>query len=683
MKKTYLARRSPFLHHFLVWMACLVGYSVPGQGQIEPRSKLPEPKPQTPATLNIYAIDTLQHKPIQPMSVDSMALIHSLATIKASSVSDSMLQQRDSVFYSRLKTRMYKHRLTRQLYDAVFQDVYNSRARTGEVNQIEVNPFRIFEGKIIGDIYIRRLGVFGQTVYDTLRKPANWVERTGNRLHFNTREHVIRNSYLLFRQGDALDPNVLRDNERLLRTTSIFHDARILVLPRPGSKQFVDVYVITQDVWSLLPNGGFGGLNSFSLGFDQLNFRGLGHQLFAQVAYSGADPRQKLEYQARYRIPFIGKTFTTAEASMLYLRDLKQAAIKLYRPFLTPDMKYAGAIELNHTQINNRLVTRNDSVVLVPLSYNYSDIWIGRSFRLFYKQQDTEEKGRSRLVVALRNTSYTYSRRPDVTADTNQIYQDSRTTLFSVGFSRRKYVRDVLIYGFGRTEDVPIGETIAAIAGFDNAELGQRLYTGLNFSQGKYVRHLGYVYGLVNVGGYVRNNRIEQGVFSLESNYFSQLMKTKWGNMRHFFNTRYTTGIGRFDNEYITLASNGSGINTDGIGINSDVLRGTKRWFINYENILFSRLNLIGFRVAFITFVNLGLTSFPERPLLSGPLYQGYGIGFRLRNENLTFNSFQIRLAYYPNIPGNTLPFRQAFEGIPTLRLRDFDLSAPQIIPYR
>ena len=206
---------------------------------------------------------------------------------------------------------------------------------------------------------------------------------------------------------------------------------------------------------------------------------------------------------------------------------------------------------------------------------------------------------------------------------------------------------------------------------------------GLNFSQGKYVRRLGYLYGLVNLGGYIRKNSIEQGIFSFESNYFSPLMKTKWGNMRHFLNTRFTTGINRFDNEYLTLSSSGSGINTDGIGINSDALRGTKRFLINYENILFSRLSLIGFRVAVITFANIGLISFSNQAFLSGPFYQGYGIGFRLRNENLTFNSFQIRLSYYPNIPGNTIPFRQAIEGIPTLRLRDFDLSAPQLVPYR
>ncbi|MDB5242104.1 MAG: hypothetical protein JWP57_2729 [Spirosoma sp.] len=621
-------------------------------------------------------VDTTQHK-AEKGATDSLATPYSTAT------ADSILMQRDSIFYTRLKTSMYKRRLTRQLYDAVFRDVYNSRVHTGEVNKIEVNPFMPFAGRIIGTIYIRRLGVFGQSVYDTLRQSGNWLERTANRVHVNTRENVIRRSYLLFKEGDEVSPNVMRDNERLLRTTSIFHDARILIMPREGSRQFVDVYVITQDVWSLLPTGGVGALNRFSVGFEQRNFRGLGHQLYSQIAYDGNDRRQRAEYRGRYVVPFIGKTFLTAQANLLYLRDLKQASVQLYRPFLTPDTKYAGSIEINHTNVNNRIITRDDSVVLVPLRYNYSDVWFGRSFRLFSGRSDSDEKGRSRLIIAVRNINYEYTSRPSVTADTNQLYQDSRTTLFSLGFSRRKYTRDVLIYGFGRTEDVPVGESVAGVVGFDNAELGQRLYTGLNFSQGKYVRQVGYLYGLISFGGYLRAHRMEQGVLSLESNYFSPLMNTRWGNLRHFFNTRFTTGIGRFDNEYISLGNNGSRLNTDGIGINSDALRGTRRWLINYENILFSRLSLAGFRVAVSTFANLGLVSFPDQPLLGGPLYQGYGIGFRLRNENLTFNSFQIRFSFFPNIPNNRTPFRYAFEDIPTLRFRDFDLSAPQITPYR
>jgi len=188
---------------------------------------------------------------------------------------------------------------------------------------------------------------------------------------------------------------------------------------------------------------------------------------------------------------------------------------------------------------------------------------------------------------------------------------------------------------------------------------------------------------LASIGGYVRSATVQQGVLSFESNYFSPLIPTGWGNMRQFINARYTTGINRFNNEYVSLSSSGSGINTDGIGINNDALRGTRRLVLNIENILFSKLNVVGFRIAFITFANLGMASFPDRPLLQSTLYQGYGIGFRLRNENLTFNSFQIRLSYYPNIPNNTIPFRQAFEGVPALRFRDFDQSAPQIIPYQ
>jgi hypothetical protein len=79
----------------------------------------------------------------------------------------------------------------------------------------------------------------------------------------------------------------------------------------------------------------------------------------------------------------------------------------------------------------------------------------------------------------------------------------------------------------------------------------------------------------------------------------------------------------------------------------------------------------------------MGLVSYSDRSLLAGPLYQGYGIGFRLRNENLTFNSLQIKFAYYPNLPNNAAALRYAFEGVPVLRLRDFDINSPQVTTFQ
>lgn len=620
-------------------------------------------------------VDSLRkaHRPAAD-SIPRRSPADSLATAYATAVADSVARTNDSLLYSSLKRKMYKHRLTHQLYDVLFREVYNSRV-TGEVAQIEVNPFQPFDGRIIGKIYIQRLGVFGASVYDTTRKAINWIERTGNKLHTNTRENVIRRSYLLFSEGDALNPTVLRDNERLLRRIGIFLDARILVVPRPGSKQFVDIYVVTQDVWSLLPDGGVGGLNSFQLALDQRNFQGLGQQLSNRINYDGNDPYQKLEYLGRYVNPYIGKTFLTGQIDFQLLRFQKVISAKLFRPFINPDTKWAGQVELGQYWLQNRVLVRPDSLIQFPLNYFYFDTWVGRSFPSPFKLGNPED--RARIVVAARLTTYNYGQRPQVRADTNQLYQDRRTTLFSIGYTQRRYIRDVLIYGFGRTEDVPWGSTISLVGGLERAELGERVYMGINVSRGQYIKKMGYLYGFLSTGSYYSSQGRQQTILSLETNYFSPLHKTGWGQMRHFFNTRLTLGADRFNNEYLYL--NGD----RGFGVNNDALIGTKRLLLSYENLLFSRINVLGFRVAFITFANLGMVSFPPQSLFAGPLYQGYGIGFRLRNEHLTFNSFQIRLAYYPNLPNNSAPLRSTFEGVPVLRFRDFDINSPQVIAFQ
>jgi hypothetical protein len=600
--------------------------------------------------------------------------IDSLITPYGLMLADSAERVRDSVRYTRLKQRMSKGKLTRELYNALFRDVYNSRP-SGEVNQIEVNPYKTYEGRVIGTIFIKRLGVFGASVYDTTRNAANWVEKVANKLHVNTRENVIRRSYLQFQEGDILNPTVLRDNERLLRNVGLFIDVRILVIPRPNSRQFVDVYVITQDVWSLLPDGGFSGFNNFQVGLDQRNFRGLGHQVFNRIGYNSTRPGQKTEYQGRYVIPYIGKTFLTGRADVVLLRDNKFVSAKVFRPFLNPDTKWAGQLELGRYWTNNRVTDRRDSILSFPLNYYYSDVWIGRSFPSPFLVKNPED--RARIVLAGRLTAYDYTRRPEVTADSNQLYQNRRSYIFSLGYSQRRYVRDVLIYGFGRTEDVPYGSLMSVVAGVEEAELGLRNYVGLSFSRGQYLRKIGYVYGLLNTGSYFRSGRREQSVINLETNYFSPLHRIKWGQMRHFINTTMTVGADRFNNEVINLNSNNI------FGAGGAGLFGTKRLIVDYENLLFSRVNIAGFRVAFLTFANLGLVSYPERSLLAGPLYQGYGLGFRLRNENLTFNSLQIRFTYYPNLPNNAAALRYAFEGVPVLRLRDFDINSPQVSTFQ
>lgn len=572
--------------------------------------------------------------------------------------------------------------LPQKLYGLVFRDIYNSTPTQGQVSAIEQNPHQAYEGRWIRKIFIHNLNVFGYSVYDTARRPDNWLDKVGNRLHTTTKERVIRRNFLFFEEGDVIDPEKIKDNERYLRQQPIFHDARIVIVPYPNAKDAVDVHVYAQDLWSLLPDGSASALDNFTVGIEQRNFMGRGHSFKNSFAYNGQDDRQRLEYSSRYLIPSFGKTFITGEGLLNAQRDQQRLIFKAFRPFLTPQMKYAGAIELGYNKLRLFEFQRNPTSGRLERRYFWSqyslfDAWIGRSFRLFFGDKQLRE--RARIVLSARHTRQTfYFRDREVTDSTNQLFQNTRPTLFSLGFSNRRYQRDLLIYGFGRTEDVPVGDLVALIYGNDNAELGKRQYIGLKFSRARYLK-IGYWYSLHNIGTYVKDGRSEQGVLSTEHSYFSPLhsIGTRW-YARHFINARFTWGFNRFENEFLNISGN------EGIqGITSDELRGTRKLVLGAESVFFSPINFLGFRIAPYVFTNIGWASFPSETLLFKRPFQSYGVGFRFRNENLTFNTFQLRLSYYVGIPDILPPLRIGGDGVAPLRFRDFDISAPEVVPFR
>ncbi|GAB3174037.1 hypothetical protein GCM10027291_31440 [Telluribacter humicola] len=570
---------------------------------------------------------------------------------------------------------MGKTKLSRHLYRLLFRDVYN-RGRVGEVSAIETNPFIPFEGLIIGSISIRQLDIFGESVYDTTRQ-GNRLERfISQHLHTNTRDRIIRNSFLLFNEGDLINAQQLKDNERLLRSNPTILDARILVTRRAESTWLADVVVLVQDVWSLNVSGGFAGFDHFNLGVDNINVGGYAHSHYNAIRWNAQDTLQRLQFRSIYTIPYIGKTFITGQASFIWERDLKQQSIRLSRPFLTVQTKYAGSFELGHARIQEykRPLEDRNSIISYPVAYNYFDVWIGRSFKL----PAISDQENTRFIVALRTNNYNYIQRPDVRADTNKIYWKRHATLASVGYSNRNYRRDVLIYGFGRTEDVPLGSLFALTVGRESTEFGQRGYGGVQYATANYLpRGLGYLHGMANIGSYFQAGKAQQGVLGGQLNYFSGLAPMGKSYFRQFVNIRYTYGINRDPLEYLNISRN------EGIrGVSSVYLIGTKRLTAGFESVLFSTRSILGFRIAYFLFSDLGLVT-SNGSLWKSPVYQGYGLGFRFRNENLTFNTFQVRVGFYPNIPDVHTPWRFEGGGISTLQLRDFDIAAPSILPLR
>ncbi|CAH0995429.1 hypothetical protein EMA8858_01551 [Emticicia aquatica] len=582
----------------------------------------------------------------------------------------------DSVMYAKLKQKLSKSKVGKQVYGTLFRDVYNTNSNKNEISQIEINPFDKYDGKVIGKIFIRKLEIFGPSVNDTTRK-GNRIEHFASKsFHYNTRETVIRKSFLLFKEGDKINPQTLKDNERLLRANPIIHDARILILERKDVSWVVDVLVITQDVWSINFDISGSSLNDFAFGVEDRNFQGRGHSLLNKITWRGNDPYQRFGWRSIYTVPYFGNSFITGQIKLINERDLTQYSAHIFRPFLTVETHNAGSLELGYAKVleyKKLFINGIDSSLVFPVSYFYSDAWLGHAFRL-----DASNRNKQ-LVVAIRRSNYEYRKRPEVRSDFNKIYWNRTTWLASVGFSNRNYQRDFLIYGYGRTEDVPVGNLFAFTLGTENTEFGNRNYAGIQFAKGKYLpSDKGYFYLLANAGTYLKQKATQQGVIGVQSFYFSRLMKIAKSQTRQFINIGLTYGINRDELDYLNISGK------DGIlGVNSEGLRGDKRLTFGYESVLFSHKSIVGFRVAYFGFVNLGLVSLKDKLLIESKLYQGYGVGLRLRNENLTFNTFQIRLGYYPNIPNISSAFRFAFDGSQPLKLRDFDISAPTILPLR
>ncbi|MCE6989439.1 hypothetical protein [Dyadobacter sp. CY323] len=585
---------------------------------------------------------------------------------------------RDSIRYTNLKVRMSKTKFSRAIYRLLFRDVYN-QGKVTEVKEIETNPFTEFEGMVIRKIYIRQLNILGESVYDTTRK-GNRLERfLSKSVHTNTREGIIRRSFLLFSEGDDIQARIFKDNERLLRSNKTIVDARIIVVPRKDVTWMADVVVLVQDAWSLNFGGGFTTFKKFNAKIEDINVRGTTHSQLTAIRWDAKDSIRKFQFRTIYTIPYIGKTFITGQASLIFERDIKEQSVRFYRRFLTNETKYAGAFDAGHTTLlqNKRRIDSTDvSIPLYPTEFNYYDIWLGRSFK--FPLRNSRLSQNSRIVVAARHNKYHFKERPAVAANLNKIYWNRSATLVSLGFSNRNYKRDVLIYGFGRTEDVPVGSLFAFTLGQENTEFGARGYTGVQYAIGKYLAHnLGYMYGIANMGTYIKNGAAQQGVINGQLNYISNLIPFRYSFFRQFATIRYTHGIRRDSVDYLNISGD-QGIR----GINNEQLIGTKRLTLGTETVFFSDKSLLGFRIAYFVFADIGLVN-GVNSLWDGPWFQGYGLGLRLRNENLTFNTIQLRVGYYANIPDNYSPWRFGANGNVPLRLRDFDISAPSIVPLQ
>jgi len=111
-------------------------------------------------------------------------------------------------------------------------------------------------------------------------------------------------------------------------------------------------------------------------------------------------------------------------------------------------------------------------------------------------------------------------------------------------------------------------------------------------------------------------------------------------------------------------------------GFDSRTLLGTKKAIVTLQTQSYSPWNVLGFRLnPFVSFT-AGVIGTEEHKLFESKLYTKIGVGLLIYNDYLIFNSFQLSLAFYPDIPdrGSNL-FRTNTIQNSDIVLPDFQVS--------
>ena len=575
---------------------------------------------------------------------------------------------RSAEFYQKIKEKLSKRKVTKELYDFLFRDTSKPKAPV-KTNTSPTDDFESYNGRRINKIFIKRLDPFGTQVTDTSRQAKDWFSKAGNNTHATTKEWVVKNN-LVVKEGDQVKPEVLRDAERILRSLSFIRDARVYIIPKKGKSE-VDLLVITKDVWNITGSASYSDPENFEFSVTDRNFLGLGYELENEFPYS-TDGKPNLGYLGTYRANNIKSTFITGELTLGRSFTFDRRGIEFYRNFITPETKYAGGIEIAQERIRNARVFE-DTTIFYNTRISFQDYWIGHSIII----NEDEDGSRTNFQIAASYANNNYIEKPTISRDTNQMYFDNYLRLLTFGIAKTKFDRSSLILGFGRTEDIPLGYLGEIILGRENNQYTARTYFGTIVSYGQYFDRLGYLRPTFSFGSFFEDKEFEQGVVKMNLSYFSFLYRIRRFNFRQFASLTYTYGIKRFDNEFIDI-NNRNGIR----GLDYTFLRGTKKIALNLETVAFTPLYLAGFRMAVYGFMDFAIIDDDRIRLLDNEMYQGYGVGLRFRNENLAFNTIQIRFAWYPKVPDTLSPTQFDFSGSQSLGLEGFRINRPQVIPF-
>ena len=577
------------------------------------------------------------------------------------------ISKKQNDFYDSLENRANRRKLTGWLYDAII----SPPRPYVDKKALALDYFKDYEGKIIADIKINALDVFGPTCTDTTKKANHWAERAANAIHTKSNLKTIR-KLLLFKTGDVLDPELMYENERIIRDLPYIKDVRFYVEQDTTYPGLVNVLVLTKDRFSFGVSGGVNGTSSGDIELYNRNIFGIGHEV--SVKFVGhVEKEPYLGVETFYNIKNIAGRFLDVRLGYLNTYRREGFVLDVNKPFLTQNVKW-GYGGFSTRMYRTDKITNNDPVqVEEPMDLSVNYLWGGRSFNISPNHENITE-----LVLSAGINNWNYFEDPVVAPENSHFFSDHTLYMAGLTISQRRFIQDQLIYSYGITEDIPEGFKNELIYGYDANEFGDRHYLHFFSSNGNLLlSRRGYLFTSAGASGYLKSGHFEEGMIYGDVNFISKLHTPGKKRVRTFIDLNYTLGIRRFDIEHLTLGDK------DHIrGFDSDIAIGKQRLNLKLEHVVFLPAQFYKFNMAVFGFADFGVIGSNKQLIFKQDYYSGIGIGIRLHNENLVFETFRLRLAFYPFHPDDMSFVGFALDEQSKQRFISFEPTGPEPVRF-
>jgi len=590
--------------------------------------------------------------------------------------------QKDSLDLSKI-------RFTRNKFvNNIFQQAVNSVTRTANSGPDESylsgkseDPYMRYQGKIIRHIYINTFN-FDRSLEDTSKRDNSLGARIGNRLHKSSRKFVIRDN-LFIKENTPINAFMMADNERFIRSLEYIHDARIVVNDIPNNPDSVDISIFTKDLFSIAGGGASQGANHINANIYESNLSGMAQRIEVSGLYD-YNRTPNWAYGGQYKKNNVLHSFVDATVGYSVMNinnytheEESTSFLTLSRRLVSPYSRFAGGLTLSQNQAYN-VYHIPDSVVF-PYKYTMLDGWAGYSIGI--KQLTaTNNTIRDRRFLAIRYYNRDFSQLPKQVVTPagprfDPIFNSSQAVLAQFTFFRQDYYKTQYILGFGTTEDLPYGYNIAVTTGWHEQLNMQRPYAGINVSDYIATGQGDFIQLYLRAGGFLHKNNIQDGGFLIGATAFSRIYFLNSTKIRQYLNLSYTHLYNQ--TTYAPLRIN----NFYGLrGFLSDSPYGTQRLSLQLETAFYLRFKLLGFQFAPFPWGDLSLITPEHKPYSQSALYTSLGAGLRMRNENLVFETIEIRAFFFPVAPGNMRGFKVVTNANIQFRYRSNYITAPDLL---